>query len=152
MYEWESYKLFNGNFEKRVYFDSADRITISSHFIHNNHSFFPQIDPKYLPAEDEVRTIFGLKLKQKRNNAIISAELFQNIVSANKELPSAAVVDDLLVASIAVKYTQSNSVCFAYRGQVIGLGAGQQSRIHCTRLAGEKAANWLVGGFCKYAR
>jgi len=101
-----------------------------------------RIDPKYLPAEDEVRTIFGLKLKQKRNNATITPGLFDNVVSTHcKELPDTAV-QDLLVASIAIKYTQSNSVCFAHRGQVVGIGAGQQSRIHCTRLAGEKAANW----------
>uniref|UniRef100_A0A0N5BD17 Phosphoribosylaminoimidazolecarboxamide formyltransferase n=1 Tax=Strongyloides papillosus TaxID=174720 RepID=A0A0N5BD17_STREA len=100
-----------------------------------------KIDPKYLPSEDEVRTIFGLKLKQKRNNATINSELFQNIVSENKNLPK-NVIDDLIVATIAVKYTQSNCVCFAYNGQVIGIGAGQQSRIHCTRLAGEKAVNW----------
>ncbi|KAI1715731.1 AICARFT/IMPCHase bienzyme domain-containing protein [Ditylenchus destructor] len=106
------------------------------------------IDPKYLPAEDEVRTVFGLKLKQKRNNALISPEIFTNIVSKNKDLQSSAV-QDLLVATVAVKYTQSNSVCFAHRGQVIGMGAGQQSRIHCTRLAGEKAANWLVYCFIK---
>uniref|UniRef100_A0AC35U7D7 Bifunctional purine biosynthesis protein ATIC n=1 Tax=Rhabditophanes sp. KR3021 TaxID=114890 RepID=A0AC35U7D7_9BILA len=100
-----------------------------------------KIDPKYLPSEDEVRTVFGLKLKQKRNNAVINAEIFQNIVSQNTHLPK-NVIDDLIVASIAVKYTQSNSVCFALNGQVIGIGAGQQSRIHCTRLAGEKAVNW----------
>ncbi|CAD5218230.1 unnamed protein product [Bursaphelenchus okinawaensis] len=100
-----------------------------------------KIDPRYLPGEDEIRTVFGLKLKQKRNAALIAPETFANVVSENKSLPKSAV-DDLLVATIAVKYTQSNSVCFAYRGQVIGIGAGQQSRIHCTRLAGEKAANW----------
>ncbi len=87
--------------------------------------------------------MFGLKLKQKRNNASITPELFTNIVSRERELPESAV-QDLLVASIAIKYTQSNSVCFAHHGQVIGIGAGQQSRIHCTRLAGEKAANWWV--------
>ncbi|KAI6229129.1 AICAR transformylase/inosine monophosphate cyclohydrolase [Aphelenchoides fujianensis] len=102
-----------------------------------------KIDPRYLPGEDEIRTIFGLKLKQKRNAAIITPETFENVVSENKELPKSAI-DDLLVATIAVKYTQSNSVCFAQRGQVIGIGAGQQSRIHCTRLAGEKAANWWL--------
>uniref|UniRef100_A0A914Z2Z8 Phosphoribosylaminoimidazolecarboxamide formyltransferase n=1 Tax=Panagrolaimus superbus TaxID=310955 RepID=A0A914Z2Z8_9BILA len=100
-----------------------------------------KIDPKYLPSEDEVRTVFGLKLKQKRNNAQISPSTFENIVSKNKDLPKNAIID-LLVATISAKYTQSNSVCFAHRGQVIGMGAGQQSRIHCTRLAGEKAANW----------
>uniref|UniRef100_A0AC34Q992 Bifunctional purine biosynthesis protein ATIC n=2 Tax=Panagrolaimus sp. JU765 TaxID=591449 RepID=A0AC34Q992_9BILA len=102
-----------------------------------------KIDPKYLPSEDEVRTVFGLKLKQKRNNAQIDPVVFENIVSDNKDLPKTAIID-LLVATIAVKYTQSNSVCFAHRGQVIGMGAGQQSRIHCTRLAGEKAANWWL--------
>ncbi|KAI6175366.1 AICAR transformylase/inosine monophosphate cyclohydrolase [Aphelenchoides bicaudatus] len=118
------------------------------------------IDPEYLPGEDEIRTIFGLKLKQKRNAAIITPETFQNVVSENKDasfksnlrfdfncllfqLPKSAI-DDLLVATIAVKYTQSNSVAFAQRGQLIGIGAGQQSRIHCTRLAGEKAANWWL--------
>ncbi|MFH4977094.1 hypothetical protein AB6A40_003803 [Gnathostoma spinigerum] len=102
-----------------------------------------QIDPKYMPSETEVRTVFGMKLRQKRNTAQISADTFKNIVSKSKELPKSAI-DDLIVATIAVKYTQSNSVCFAYRGQVIGMGAGQQSRIHCTRLAGEKAANWWM--------
>uniref|UniRef100_A0A7E4ZTB4 Phosphoribosylaminoimidazolecarboxamide formyltransferase n=1 Tax=Panagrellus redivivus TaxID=6233 RepID=A0A7E4ZTB4_PANRE len=102
-----------------------------------------KIDPQYLPSEDEVRTVFGLKLKQKRNTAQISPATFENVVSKNKQLPKSAITD-LLVATIAVKYTQSNSVCFAHRGQVIGMGAGQQSRIHCTRLAGEKAANWWL--------
>ncbi|KAI6211657.1 AICAR transformylase/inosine monophosphate cyclohydrolase [Aphelenchoides besseyi] len=102
-----------------------------------------KIDPRYLPGESEIRTIFGLKLKQKRNAAIITPETFENVVSENKTLPKSAI-DDLLVATIAVKYTQSNSVCFAQRGQVIGIGAGQQSRIHCTRLAGEKGANWWL--------
>ncbi|KAK0398231.1 hypothetical protein QR680_002485 [Steinernema hermaphroditum] len=102
-----------------------------------------KIDPRYLPSDNEVRTIFGLKLKQKRNNSAITPADFLNTVSENKELPK-SVVDDLLVASIAIKYTQSSSVCFAHRGQVIGMGAGQQSRIQCARLAGEKAANWYA--------
>uniref|UniRef100_A0A1I7Y9I1 Phosphoribosylaminoimidazolecarboxamide formyltransferase n=1 Tax=Steinernema glaseri TaxID=37863 RepID=A0A1I7Y9I1_9BILA len=102
-----------------------------------------KIDPRYLPSDNEVRTIFGLKLKQKRNNSVITPEDFANIVSENKDVPK-AVIDDLLVASIAIKYTQSSSVCFAHRGQVIGLGSGQHSRIQCARLAGEKAANWYA--------
>ncbi|TMS37806.1 hypothetical protein L596_004664 [Steinernema carpocapsae] len=102
-----------------------------------------KIDPRYLPSDNEVRTIFGLKLKQKRNNPVITPDDFIDIVSKNKEVPKTAM-DDLLVASIAVKYTQSSSVCFVHRGQVIGMGAGQQSRAHCARLAGEKAANWYV--------
>ncbi|VDN57120.1 unnamed protein product [Dracunculus medinensis] len=95
------------------------------------------IDPKFLPSETEERTIFGLRIKQKRNNTAICSETFKNI------LPNSAVYD-LIIATVAVKYTQSNSVCFAYRGQVIGIGAGQQSRIHCTRLAAEKALNWSL--------
>uniref|UniRef100_A0A1I7Y195 Bifunctional purine biosynthesis protein ATIC n=1 Tax=Steinernema glaseri TaxID=37863 RepID=A0A1I7Y195_9BILA len=102
-----------------------------------------QMDPSYEPSDFETRTVYGLSLRQKRNDAVISAASFANVVSAKKEVPQAAL-DDLVVASIAVKYTQSNSVCYAHRGQVIGMGAGQQSRIHCTRLAGEKAANWWM--------
>uniref|UniRef100_A0A915BRR5 Bifunctional purine biosynthesis protein ATIC n=3 Tax=Parascaris TaxID=6254 RepID=A0A915BRR5_PARUN len=102
-----------------------------------------KVDPKYMPSETEERTIFGLRLRQKRNTAIINADTFTNIVSKSTELPKSAI-EDLIVATIAVKYTQSNSVCFAHRGQVIGMGAGQQSRIHCTRLAGEKAASWWL--------
>ncbi|KAL3079338.1 hypothetical protein niasHT_037668 [Heterodera trifolii] len=101
-----------------------------------------KIDPKYLPAEDEVRTVFGLKLKQKRNTAPLSAESFADVAVGNGEEITASTVDDLLVACVAVKYAQSNAVCFAHRGQVIGIGAGQQTRLNCTRLAGEKAANW----------
>lgn len=87
--------------------------------------------------------MFGLTLEQQRNNAIIDKTLFSNIVTKNKSLPESAV-RDLIVATIALKYTQSNSVCYARDGQVIGIGAGQQSRIHCTRLAGEKADNWWL--------
>ncbi|MBN3298880.1 PUR9 protein, partial [Amia calva] len=101
-----------------------------------------KMDPEYEPDENEVRVLFGLHLKQKRNGAVIDASLFNNIVSKG-ELSEQAV-RDLIVASIAVKYTQSNSVCYAKDGQVIGIGAGQQSRIHCTRLAGEKANNWWL--------
>ncbi|KAJ1187673.1 hypothetical protein NDU88_004447 [Pleurodeles waltl] len=102
-----------------------------------------QMDPDYEPDEMEVRTLFGLKLMQKRNNAVIDPALFNNIVTKCKNLPDSAI-RDLIVASIAVKYTQSNSVCYAKDGQVVGIGAGQQSRIHCTRLAGDKANNWWL--------
>ncbi|KAK9980542.1 hypothetical protein ABG768_000140 [Culter alburnus] len=101
-----------------------------------------RMDPDYEPDEEEVRVLFGLYLKQKRNGAVIDKELFSNIVSKGKLSESA--LRDLIVASIAVKYTQSNSVCYAKDGQVIGIGAGQQSRIHCTRLAGDKADNWWL--------
>lgn len=89
----------------------------------------------------EHKVLFGLTMEQKRNDAIINNQTFQNIVSNTKEIPETAM-RDLIVATIAVKYTQSNSVCYAKDGQVIGIGAGQQSRIHCTRLAGDKADNW----------
>uniref|UniRef100_A0A4W6CN29 Bifunctional purine biosynthesis protein ATIC n=1 Tax=Lates calcarifer TaxID=8187 RepID=A0A4W6CN29_LATCA len=98
-----------------------------------------QMDPDYEPDEAEVRVLFGLYLKQKRNGGLIDKEFFSNIVSKGSE-----AVRDLTVATIAVKYTQSNSVCYAKDGQVIGIGAGQQSRIHCTRLAGDKADNWWL--------
>jgi len=102
-----------------------------------------QIDPNYQPPQTEVRQVYGIYMEQLRNNAKIDESLLTNIVSLNKELPDSAT-KDLIVATIALKYTQSNSVCYAKNGQVIGLGAGQQSRIHCTRLAGEKADNfWL---------
>ncbi|KAM6979890.1 bifunctional purine biosynthesis protein ATIC [Aplochiton taeniatus] len=101
-----------------------------------------QMDPSYEPDEPEVRVLFGLHLKQRRNTALINKELFTNVVS--KGTLSEKAVRDLIVASIAVKYTQSNSVCYAKDGQVIGIGAGQQSRIHCTRLAGDKADNWWL--------
>ncbi|XP_050664088.1 bifunctional purine biosynthesis protein ATIC isoform X2 [Leptidea sinapis] len=100
-----------------------------------------QIDARYSPDLMEQKTIFGLTLEQRRNDAKINADLFKNIVTNNKNLPAEAV-RDLIVATIALKYTQSNSVCYARDGQVIGIGAGQQSRIHCTRLAGDKAALW----------
>ena len=102
-----------------------------------------QIDPNYNPEELESRQVYGVTLQQKRNDAIINQSTFKDIVSVNKDLPEQASVD-LTVATIAVKYTQSNSVCFAKNGMVIGLGAGQQSRIHCTRLAGDKADNWWL--------
>jgi len=102
-----------------------------------------QIDPEYEPSALERKTLFGLTMEQKRNDAVIDKSLFQNIVTTNKVLPEPAV-RDLIVATIALKYTQSNSVCYAQNGMVIGIGAGQQSRIHCTRLAGDKTDNfWL---------
>ncbi|KAJ8953000.1 hypothetical protein NQ318_015361 [Aromia moschata] len=102
-----------------------------------------EIDPDYIPDPVERKILFGLTLEQQRNNAIINKTLFSHVVSDNKELPECAV-RDLIVATIALKYTQSNSVCYAKDGQVIGIGAGQQSRIHCTRLAGDKADNWWL--------
>ncbi|KAM6461977.1 bifunctional purine biosynthesis protein ATIC isoform 1-T1 [Liasis olivaceus] len=102
-----------------------------------------QMDPTYKPEENEIRTLFGLHLMQKRNDGVIDRSLFKNIVTKNKNLPDPAI-RDLIVATIAVKYTQSNSVCYAKNGQVIGIGAGQQSRIHCTRLAGDKANYWWL--------
>ncbi|KAJ8255197.1 hypothetical protein GJAV_G00202150 [Gymnothorax javanicus] len=101
-----------------------------------------QMDPGYEPDDGEERVLFGLRLKQKRNGAIIDKTLFSNIVTKGKLSENA--LRDLIVATIAVKYTQSNSVCYAKDGQVIGIGAGQQSRIHCTRLAGDKADNWWL--------
>lgn len=100
-----------------------------------------QIDPNYTPDNVESRQVFGVTLQQKRNTAIINQSSFRDIVSQNRDLTEQAAVD-LTVATISLKYTQSNSVCYAKNGMVIGLGAGQQSRIHCTRLAGDKADNW----------
>ncbi|CAH1647083.1 unnamed protein product [Spodoptera littoralis] len=102
-----------------------------------------QMDPSYEPDLMEQKTIFGLTLEQKRNDAKITGDLFKNVVTKNNVLPENAV-RDLIVATIALKYTQSNSVCYARDGQVVGIGAGQQSRIHCTRLAGGKAALWWM--------
>ncbi len=102
-----------------------------------------QIDPNYVPAEKEHKQVFGITFEQGRNNFKIDRALLQNVVTANKELPESAV-RDLIVALITLKYTQSNSVCFAVDGQAIGVGAGQQSRIHCTRLAGSKADTWFL--------
>src|SRR5262245_64448389 len=89
------------------------------------------------------RNIFGLTLQQKRNTAAITKETFCNVVTSPKQAPD-DVLETLLVATVALKYTQSNSVCVAYDGQVIGMGAGQQSRIHCTRLACDKADKWVL--------
>ena len=101
------------------------------------------IDPDYFPAEQECKQVFGITFQQGRNNFKIDEALLGNIVTAKKELPPEAK-RDLIVALITLKYTQSNSVCFAYDGQAIGVGAGQQSRIHCTRLAGSKADTWFL--------
>ena len=101
------------------------------------------IDPDYVPAEQECKQVFGITFQQGRNNFRIDEALLGNIVTEKKELPAAAK-RDLIVALITLKYTQSNSVCFAYDGQAIGVGAGQQSRIHCTRLAGSKADTWFL--------
>ncbi len=102
-----------------------------------------QIDPAFKPAPVERRSVFGITFEQGRNDIKINASLLNNIVTQRKELPESAV-RDLLVAMIALKYTQSNSVCYAYDGQTIGVGAGQQSRIHCTRLAAGKADLWQL--------
>nr|MBE6545297.1 phosphoribosylaminoimidazolecarboxamide formyltransferase [Oscillospiraceae bacterium] len=100
-----------------------------------------KIDPDYVPAEIETKQVFGITFEQGRNNFKIDRELLSNIVSENKALPDEAKID-MIIALITLKYTQSNSVCFAKDGQAIGVGAGQQSRIHCTRLAGDKADLW----------
>lgn len=102
-----------------------------------------KIDPVYEPVEMESRLVFGLTLTQKRNDAIITTDSLENVVTKKKTIPESAK-RDLVVAQIALKYTQSNSVCFACSGQVIGMGAGQQSRIHCTRLAASKADTWRL--------
>ncbi len=100
-----------------------------------------KIDENYVPEEVETKDVFGITFEQGRNNFKIDRELLSNIVTQNKTLTDDAVID-LIISLITLKYTQSNSVCFAYDGQAIGVGAGQQSRIHCTRLAGSKADNW----------
>lgn len=102
-----------------------------------------QIDPSYVPKSQERREIFGVVFEQGHNFLKIDEEMLNNIVSDSKELPESAKID-LIVALITLKYTQSNSVCYVRDGQTIGVGAGQQSRIHCTRLAGDKANNWWM--------
>ena len=102
-----------------------------------------QIDPNYVPAPQECKDVFGITFEQGHNNFRIDEELLSNIVTENKELPRQAQID-MIVALITLKYTQSNSVCYVKDGQAIGVGAGQQSRIHCTRLAGQKADNWYL--------
>ena len=102
-----------------------------------------QMDPGYVPAPLETKDVFGVTFQQGRNDFRIDESLLENIVTENRELPQAAKVD-MIVALITLKYTQSNSVCYVKDGQAIGVGAGQQSRIHCTRLAGNKADNWYL--------
>ena len=102
-----------------------------------------QIDPDYVPAPIEHKQVFGITFEQGRNELKIDDELLSNVVTDNKEIPESAKID-LAIALITLKYTQSNSVCFAKGGQAIGIGAGQQSRIHCTRLAGNKADIWYL--------
>lgn len=102
-----------------------------------------EIDPDYVPAPVERKQVYGITFEQGRNNFEISEALLQNIVTENKSLPESAA-RDLIISLITLKYTQSNSVCYAYGGQAIGVGAGQQSRIHCTRLAGGKADTWFL--------
>lgn len=102
-----------------------------------------KIDPEYRPAEAEKKQVFGITFEQKRNDVRIDDSALENIVTESKELGDEARLN-LITALITLKYTQSNSVCFAYDGQAIGVGAGQQSRIHCTRLAGDKADTWFL--------
>ena len=102
-----------------------------------------QIDPNYVPNPVEHKEVFGITFEQGRNELNINKEFISNIVTENKEIPELAKID-LIISLITLKYTQSNSVCFAKGGQAIGIGAGQQSRIHCTRLAGQKADNWFL--------
>ncbi len=102
-----------------------------------------QIDENYVPQERETKQVFGITFEQGRNNFKIDYSLLENIVTKNKDIPLQNK-QDLIISLITLKYTQSNSVCFAYDGQAIGVGAGQQSRIHCTRLAGSKADTWFL--------
>ena len=102
-----------------------------------------QIDPDYVPEPVERKQVFGVVFEQGRNDLAINEELLTNIVTKNKEIPKEAQID-LMISLITLKYTQSNSVCYAKGGQAIGIGAGQQSRVHCTRLAGQKADNWFL--------
>lgn len=96
-----------------------------------------------MPAPIERKDVFGVTFEQGRNELVINDELFANVVTENKDIPESARID-LAIAMITLKYTQSNSVCYTKGGQAIGIGAGQQSRIHCTRLAGQKADNWFL--------
>ncbi len=102
-----------------------------------------QIDPEYRPNPIEHKEVFGITFEQGRNELVIDDDFLGNIVTENKEMPESARID-LIISLITLKYTQSNSVCYAKGGQAIGIGAGQQSRIHCTRLAGQKADNWFL--------
>lgn len=102
-----------------------------------------QIDESYVPAEIERKQVYGITFEQGRNELDINGDLLSNIVTKNKNIPESAMID-MKIALITLKYTQSNSVCYVKDGQAIGIGAGQQSRIHCTRLAGQKADNWYL--------
>lgn len=102
-----------------------------------------QMDPSYVPAQIERKQVYGITFEQGRNELDINGGLLSNIVTKNKELPEEAVID-MKISLITLKYTQSNSVCYVKGGQAIGIGAGQQSRVHCTRLAGQKADNWYL--------
>lgn len=102
-----------------------------------------EIDPDYVPASVERKEVFGITFEQGRNELVIDREFLSNVVTENREIPDSAKID-LIISLITLKYTQSNSVCYAKGGQAIGIGAGQQSRIHCTRLAGTKADNWFL--------
>ncbi|HAZ91781.1 MAG TPA: phosphoribosylaminoimidazolecarboxamide formyltransferase [Eubacterium sp.] len=102
-----------------------------------------KIDPSYVPEAIERKQVYGITFEQGRNELVINDELFANVVTEAKDIPESAKID-MIVAMITLKYTQSNSVCYTYGGQAIGIGAGQQSRIHCTRLAGNKADNWWL--------
>ena len=102
-----------------------------------------QIDPAYVPAEIERKQVYGITFEQGRNELDINGDLLSNVVTKNKNIPEYAIID-MKIALITLKYTQSNSVCYVKNGQAIGIGAGQQSRIHCTRLAGQKADNWYL--------
>ena len=107
-----------------------------------------EIDPDYIPAPVEHKQVFGITFEQGRNNFKIDESLLTNLVTENKEIPDSAK-RDLIISLITLKYTQSNSVCFAFDGQAIGVGAGQQSRVHCTRLAGSKADTWFMRQYDK---
>ena len=102
-----------------------------------------KIDPDYVPAPIETKQVYGITFEQGRNNFEINRELLSNVVTENKDMPESAI-RDLIIALITLKYTQSNSVCYVKGGQAIGIGAGLQSRVHCTRLAGQKADNWYL--------
>ncbi len=102
-----------------------------------------QIDPSYVPAPIEQKQVYGITFEQGRNELNVNGDLLSNIVTENKKIPESALID-MKIALITLKYTQSNSVCYVKGGQAIGIGAGQQSRIHCTRLAGQKADNWFL--------
>ena len=101
------------------------------------------IDPNYVPEPIERKQVFGISFEQGRNDLSINADLLKDVVTQNKNIPQSAK-EDLVISLIILKYTQSNSVCYVKDGQAIGIGAGQQSRVHCTRLAGNKADNWYL--------